>query len=221
MKRDIESYLNEWKRSERRKPLILNGARQVGKTHSLKQFGASSYEKTAYFNFEKDEKLAGYFEGTLDPKELIKILGIHVEVEIKPHNTLIIFDEVQECPKALNSLKYFCEEANTYHVAAAGSLLGIKTAHEKGFPVGKVNFLHLYPLNFFEFLLALGHDKTRTFLENYSSYDPLPLPLHEKLIQLLKLYLFIGGMPEAVAEYTKHENLSVVREVQLEILSAY
>ncbi len=221
MKRDIYPLLEKWKKSPRRKPLILNGARQVGKTYALKHFAKSSYEKMVYLNFEKDEKLADYFKDTLEPKQLIKVLGIHAEVEIEPHTTLLIFDEVQECPKALNSLKYFCEEAPEYHLAAAGSLLGVKIANEKGFPVGKVNFLHLYPLSFFEFLTATNHEKTRTFLEEYQSFDPLPTPLHEKLIELLKYYLFVGGMPEAVAEYVKNENLTVVREIQMEILNAY
>ena len=221
MKRDIYQLLEDWKRSRRRKPLILNGARQVGKTYALKHFGKASYEKIAYLNFEKDEKLGQYFEDTLDPKQLIKILSIHAEVEIEPNHTLLIFDEIQECPKALNSLKYFCEDANEYHVVAAGSLLGVKTAGEKGFPVGKVNFLHLYPLTFFEFLWALGQEKTCLFLEKYHTYEPIPTPMHEKLIQLLKLYFFIGGMPEAVAEYVKTESLNVVREIQLEILNAY
>ena len=221
MKRDIHQLLNEWKQSNRRKPLVLNGARQVGKTYSLKHFGQTNYKKVAYLNFEKDEKLGQYFEGTLDPKQLIRILSIHTEVEIEPHKTLLILDEIQECPKALNSLKYFCEEANEYHVVAAGSLLGVKTAGEKGFPVGKVNFLHMYPLTFFEFLNALGQDKTRLFLEDYSTYLPIPNPMHEKLIGLLKLYFFVGGMPEAVAEYAKNEKLNVVREIQEEILNAY
>jgi len=193
----------------------------VGKTHAIKYFGKTAYKNTAYLNFEKDEKLGRYFEDTLDPKELVRILSIHTEVEIEPHQTLLILDEIQECPKALNSLKYFCEEANEYHVAAAGSLLGVKTAGEKGFPVGKVNFLHLYPLTFFEFLDAMGQEKTRQFLEGYSSYEPIPAPLHEKLIDLLKYYLFIGGMPEVVAEYVKSEKLTVVREIQDEILNAY
>lgn len=221
MKRDIYRHLEAWKTSSRRKPLILNGARQVGKTYALKHFGASSYEKVAYLNFEKDEKLARYFDETLDPKEILKTLSIYTEVQIDAKNTLLIFDEIQECPKALNSLKYFCEEANEYHVVAAGSLLGVKTAKEKGFPVGKVNFLHLFPLSFFEFLSATNHEKIRTFLEERSSFEPIPIPLHEKLIQLLKFYLFVGGMPEAVAQYVKQGNLTVVREIQLEILSAY
>ncbi len=221
MKRDIYKLLEGWKRSARRKPLVLNGARQVGKTYALKHFGKTSYEKMAYLNFEKDEKLGQYFEGTLDPKQLIRILSIHTGIEIEPHRTLLVLDEIQECPKALNSLKYFCEEANDYHVVAAGSLLGVKTAREKGFPVGKVNFLHLYPLTFFEFLSALGHEKIRVFLEEYQTYEPIPNPLHEELIQILKMYFFIGGMPEAVAEYSKTDNLTIVREVQLEILNAY
>lgn len=221
MKRDIYQSLNGWKQSARRKPLVVNGARQVGKTYALKHFGKTAYEKMAYLNFEKDEKLGGYFEGTLDPKQLIRILSIHTEVEIEPHRTLLVLDEIQECPKALNSLKYFCEEANEYHVVAAGSLLGVKTAGEKGFPVGKVNFLHMYPLTFFEFLDALGQEKTRIFLEEYSTYEPLPNPMHEKIIEILKLYFFIGGMPEAVAEYAKSEKIQVVREIQEEILSAY
>lgn len=220
MKRDIYHLLEDWKQSIRRKPLILNGARQVGKTYALKHFGKTSYKKIAYLNFEKDEKLSQYFENTLDPKQLLKILSIHTEVEIEPHHTLLVFDEIQSCPKALNSLKYFCEEASEYHVVAAGSLLGVKIAGE-GFPVGKVNFLHMYPLTFFEFLSALDQEKTRQFLEEYHTFEPIPNPLHEKLIQLLKMYLFVGGMPEAVAEYAKTESLNVVREIQREILTAY
>ncbi len=221
MKRDIYDLLEKWKLLARRKPLILNGARQVGKTYALKHFGRTSYKKIAYLNFERDENLAQYFDRTLDPKELIKILSIHTEVDIVPDHTLLIFDEIQECPKALNSLKYFCEEANEYHVCAAGSLLGVKIAQEKGFPVGKVNFLNLYPLTFFEFLSAIGHEKTRGYLEEYHTYDPLLNPMHEKLIHLLKVYFFVGGMPEACAEYAKTEKLDTVREIQHEILNAY
>lgn len=221
MERDIYKKLEAWKVSERRKPLVMNGARQVGKTYSLKHFGKNSYKNTVYLNFEKDEKIAQYFEGTLNPKQLINILSIHAETEIRPHETLLIFDEIQSCPKALNSLKYFYEDANEYHVAAAGSLLGVKTSGEKGFPVGKVNFLHMYPMSFFEFLSALGQEKTREFLEKYKTYEPIPGPIHDKLIYLLKFYFFVGGMPEAVAEYVKNENLAVVREIQEEILNAY
>lgn len=221
MKRDIYSQLESWKTSERRKPLIINGARQVGKTYALKYFGESCYQNTVYLNFEKNEQLAHFFEKTLDPKQLIKYLSIHTEQEIYPQTTLVIFDEIQECPKALNSLKYFCEDANEYHVVAAGSLLGVKRANQKGFPVGKVNFLNLHPMSFFEFLSATHQEKLRNFLEHVSNYDPIPEPLHETLIETLKFYLFVGGMPEAVADYARNGNLTVVREIQLEILNAY
>ncbi|MDN3505444.1 MAG: AAA family ATPase [Rhabdochlamydiaceae bacterium] len=221
MKRDIYHQLKSWKLSKRRKPLIINGARQVGKTHALKYFGATYYDNVVYLNFEKNENLSGYFDITLDPKELVKILSIHSDIDIKPSETLIILDEIQECPKALNSLKYFYEEANEYHVIAAGSLLGVKTNRSKGFPVGKVSFLYLYPMTFFEFLSALKHDKLRDLLESTCSYDSFPDPIHSKLIELLKLYLFIGGMPEVVSEYIESENLKIVREIQLEILDAY
>ncbi|MCE5294552.1 MAG: ATP-binding protein [Chlamydiales bacterium] len=221
MKRDIYRKLEEWKHSVRRKPLVLNGARQVGKTYALKHFGQTAFENMVYVNFEKDEKLGGYFQGTLDPKQIVKLLGIHTGSVITPGKTLLVLDEVQECPKALNSLKYFCEEANEYHVVAAGSLLGVKVSQEEGFPVGKVNFLNMYPLRFFEFLSATNNEQLRAFLEEYTTFDPLPAPLHEKLILLLKYYFFIGGMPEAVAEYIKHDNFTNVRDVHMEILNAY
>lgn len=221
MKRDIYRQLEEWKHSVRRKPLVLNGARQVGKTYALKHFGRTAFENMVYVNFEKDEKLGEYFQGTLDPKQIVKLLGIHTGSVITAGKTLLVLDEVQECPKALNSLKYFCEEANEYHVVAAGSLLGVKVSQEEGFPVGKVNFLNMYPLRFFEFLSATNNEQLRGFLEEYATFDPIPAPLHEKLVLLLKYYFFIGGMPEAVAEYIKHDNFTFVRDVHLEILNAY
>ena len=221
MKRDIYNDLLEWKKSKRRKPLIINGARQVGKTHTLKHFGKHHYENTVYLNFERNEKLCTFFDQSLDPKHLIKVLSIYAETTISPGKTLIIFDEVQVCPKALNSLKYFCEETPEYHIAAAGSLLGVKTAQDGGFPVGKVNFLDLYPLSFFEFLAALGHEMARSHLEDLKGIEPLPDGIHDKLIDLLKLYFFIGGMPEAVFEYVKNENIQTVREIHHEILDAY
>jgi len=221
MNRDIYQQLKHWKASSRRKPLIINGARQVGKTYALKHFGSKEYQRVAYFNFEKDKQLASYFQASIEPKQLIKTLTIHSDVDIEPENTLLIFDEIQECPRALNSLKYFCEEANDYHIAAAGSLLGVKTANSEGFPVGKVNFLNLYPFSFFEFLVATGNERLRLYLEEITEFEPIPNGLHEKLIELLKYYFFIGGMPEVLAEYIRFENLEAVREVQLEILEAY
>jgi predicted AAA+ superfamily ATPase len=221
MKRDVYHLLEDWKKSARRKPLVLNGARQVGKTHAIKHFGATSFKDMVYLNFEKDPTLGEYFKGNLDPKQIIKILRIHTGMPIEAKDTLLVFDEIQQCPSALNSLKYFYEEAQEYYLIAAGSLLGIKTSQEQGFPVGKVNFLDLYPLSFFEFLSAINNESLRVFLEEYRSFEPLPHPLHEKLIQYLKYYLFIGGMPEAVHEYVQREKLSDVREVQTEILTAY
>ena len=221
MKRDIYKQLHEWKKSLRRKPLIVNGARQVGKTYALRYFGKEYYDQVVYLNFERDNDLYDFFQNSLNPKEIIKVLSIHTSINIEPSNTLIIFDEVQECPRALNSLKYFYEEANDYHVVAAGSLLGIKTASESNFPVGKVNFLNLYPLNFFEYLTATGNEKLRLYLEEIQSFNSLPLPMHDKLIKLLKYYFYVGGMPEVVNEYIKHNQIDIVREVQQEILDAY
>jgi len=221
MDRNIFKNLTDWKNSPRRKPLILQGARQVGKTYALQHFGQRVYENIAYLNFEKDPLVVSHFEASLDPLRLIKILSLHCNTDIHPEKTLLIFDEVQECPRALNSLKYFCEEANTYHIAAAGSLLGVKTVHTHGFPVGKVNFLNLYPLNFFEFLSAQGEDRLRAYLEEQQHFEPLPKPFHEKLIELLKSYLYIGGMPEVVSNYSSTSDYNVAREIQLEILDAY
>lgn len=221
MERDIYQKLQKWKESARRKPLILNGARQVGKTYALKYFAKKSYEKSAYFNFEKDKNLSSFFTGTLDPKELIRNLSIHSFIDMEPENTLIIFDEIQECAAALNSLKYFCEEAGDYHIVAAGSLLGVKVAGGGGFPVGKVNFMNLFPLNFFEFLSVTGNAQLRVYLEGITEIAPLPDPHHNKLKDLLRDYCYVGGMPEAVSEYIVHGRLDVVREVHLELLLAY
>jgi predicted AAA+ superfamily ATPase len=221
MKRDIYQKLQAWKSSSRRKPLILNGARQVGKTYALNYFAGQAYENAVYLNFEKDKSLSAYFEDSIEPHRIINFLSLHTKATITPEKTLLIFDEVQECPRALNSLKYFCEEANEYHVVGAGSLLGVKTKHTGGFPVGKVNFLDLYPLNFFEFLSALGEEKLRLFLEELTHAEPIATPLHEKLIELLKIYFYVGGMPEAVSEFSLNRNYSAVREIQLEILDAY
>lgn len=221
MKRDIFDKLESWKTSPRRKPLILNGARQVGKTFALKYFGKTSYAKVAYLNFERDESLRSFFVRQLGPKELIPLLSIHLGIDIQAADTLLIFDEVQNCPEALNSLKYFCEEMPEQHVVAAGSLLGVLTAGGKGFPVGKVNFLHVYPMTFFEFIEALGEKPLRDYLEQLTTLTPLPDAFHEKLMSYLRLYIYIGGMPEAVLQYVNSKNLNLVREVQLEILSSY
>jgi hypothetical protein len=221
MKRAIFKQLQHWKQDKRRKPLILMGARQVGKTTLLKHFAATEYARCVYVNFEEMPKLCPLFADSLAPEDILKVLRIELNTDITPGDTLIIFDEVQECPNALNSLKYFYESANEYHICAAGSLLGVKLIHTKGFPVGKVNFLDLYPLNFAEFLMAINENKLKNYMEEITKIEPLASPLHEKLLQYLKIYLFIGGMPEAVAEYVASEDLQKVRNIQHEILKAY
>lgn len=221
MKRDIFKQLVKWKNSERRKPLLLMGARQVGKTYILKHFGDKEYQKVIYLNFENSPQLKGIFEASKEPLEILKLIKIDQGVEVEAQNTLLIFDEIQECPDALNSLKYFEEHAHEYHVCAAGSLLGVKLAHTKGFPVGKVNFLNLYPLSFFEFLSAIGEEDLRLYLQSVEKLQGLPESIHIKSLSLMQHYYYIGGMPEAVFEYVKTEDFLRVREVQNEILKAY
>ena len=221
MKRTITKKLQAWKNDPKRKPLILMGARQVGKTFVLKKFGEDQYTNTVYLNFEDNPRLCKLFEASLDPKMILKALTIEMNTEIVEGKTLLIFDEIQECPNALNSLKYFCENVPEQHIAAAGSLLGVKLAHAKGFPVGKVQFLSLYPLSFFEFLEALKETRLKNFVEELKSIEPLLPNLHEKLLMYFKEYLFVGGMPEAVVEYSESQSVSKVREIQTAILDAY
>ncbi len=221
MDRRLFKDLQEWKSKNKRKPLILMGARQVGKTFLLQQFGESEYEEIIYLNFEDSPRLKKLFSESLQPKEILQNIAIETHVKAQPGKTLLIFDEIQECPEALNSLKYFCEFANDYHVCAAGSLLGVKLMHTKGFPVGKVDFLHLYPLGFYEFLRATGEMELYEHLENIVKIKPLTEFLHEKLLRLFRVYLFVGGMPEAVVNYIEMEDFSRVRETHQAILSAY
>lgn len=221
MKRKIMEELHSWKNQTKRKPLILMGARQVGKTFALKKFGELEYINTVYLNFEDNPKLCKLFEASLKPKVILKALSIEMDATIVAGKTLIIFDEVQECPNALNSLKYFCENAQDQHIIAAGSLLGVKLEHTKGFPVGKVQFLTLYPLSFLEFLEAFNLDRLISFIKELNEVEPLPPNVHEMLLGHFKEYLFVGGMPEAVAEYVESQDLSKVRQIQEAILNAY
>lgn len=221
MKRQIFAKLQQWKKSKKRKPLILKGARQVGKTYILTTFANLEYENVAYVNFENSPHLHELFAGSLKPHDIIKILSIELSLEIKPVNTLIIFDEIQECPAALNSLKYFNELANDYHICAAGSLLGVTLAKSKSFPVGKVDFMHLYPLSFIEFLGAAANDKLIEYIRDIKKIEPLPLIVHDKLLQFFKDYLYTGGMPAAVLEYVESKDFNRIRKVQSNILEAY
>ena len=224
VKRRLYSKLVEWKNESSRKPLILEGARQVGKTYLLRDFGQREYERLAYFNFEEDPKLASLFQGNLEPRHLIDQLSIYQSLKddskITPQS-LIFFDEIQECPEALNSLKYFQESAPEYHVIAAGSLLGVKLKTLRSFPVGKVHFLQLHPLSFLEFLNAMDKTPLKDLLEAPLSLSPLPSIFHEELNQLLKTYLFVGGMPEAVQSYVHTREGSAVRKIQNDILRSF
>ena len=221
MKREIYKDLLKWKNSPRRKPLLLKGARQVGKTWILKEFGRNEYEKTAYFNFEEDPDLKEFFTERLSPKEIIKSLSIYIKWEILPERHLIIFDEIQISNDALNSLKYFYEQANEYHIIAAGSLLGIKLSGEKSFPVGKVNFLEMYPMSFLEFLDGIGEISLKELIETTRVIQPYPEPLHKQMIEKLKEYYFVGGMPEVVKHFARTRNYDEVKEIQKEILTSY
>ncbi len=221
MHRQKYAELKRWQQDGSRKPLILRGARQVGKTHLLKQFGANEYEHCICLNFEEDPQLASFFQGKLSPERIIENLQIYTGEVIEPESTLLIFDEIQECPEALNSLKYFNEKHNEYHIAAAGSLLGVKLQGQQSFPVGKVNFMDLYPLTFLEFIQAVGEVKLAEYLDNLSECIAIPQAFHEELLRLLRLYYVIGGMPEVVNTYVQHQEFDKVREIQKAILAAY
>ncbi|MFC1521114.1 ATP-binding protein [Elusimicrobiota bacterium] len=221
MKRDIYQDLLDWKKSDNRKPLILRGARQVGKTYILREFGKNEYSDFAYFNFEESPGLRDFFKGKIAPEKIIEKLSTYLEKDILPAKTLIIFDEIQNSPETLTGLKYFNENFNQYHIAAAGSLLGLKLGRTAAFPVGKVNFLGLYPFSFGEYLDGIGKTRLRLLLKNIKSPDPIEQIFHDELIEELKKYCFIGGMPEAVAQYTKDGDLKKVRDIHKEILTAY
>lgn len=220
MRREAIEKLKKWKTNPRRKPLLLLGARQVGKTWLMQEFGKSHYEQVAYIRLDKDEEMKQRFDKSgYDIKRLLHDMEVRVGFSISPENTLIILDEIQECPQALTSLKYFCEEAREYHIMAAGSLLGVTQHSGTGFPVGKVNMLHLYPMSFTEFLDASGQEMLCQELRK-RNWDIINT-FSETLADLLRLYYYIGGMPEVVSTYLETKDLAAVREVQHEILSSY
>lgn len=212
--------LIDWKNSKDRKPLILKGARQVGKTYILKEFGENNYDNVAYFNFDHDDGLENLFLNTKDPKRIIEQLSLVIGKKISPESTLIIFDEIQECPNALNSLKYFCEEAPSYHVVCAGSLLGIRLS-KTSFPVGKVDFLNLYPMTFSEFLIADGSSNLVTVMEETKEIKEIPEVFVKQLIEKLKVYYIVGGMPEVVYSWVNDKDIEKVNQIQKNILDSY
>ncbi len=219
MHRNELSYLKQWAQSKDRKPLIIRGARQTGKTWLMKELGRTVYEKFVYVNFESNATLKTMFSADFNMQRIKLTLEIETRVTIDPHNTLIIFDEIQEAPGALTSLKYFQENAPEYHVIAAGSLLGVALTQHTSFPVGKVDFLDLYPLTLLEFLSAVNEQPLVDLLKKQDW--PLITQYKARYIERLKQYYFIGGMPEAVYAFSQHTNFEEVRAIQRRILIAY
>lgn len=210
----------EWKHSIDRKPMILRGARQVGKTWIMKEFGKEHYENYVYFNFDEEDELKSIFQTNKNPMRVIELLSIIAGVKILPGSTLIIFDEIQECPEALNSLKYFKEKANEYHVIAAGSLLGTLLAQPKSYPVGMVNLLDVTPLTFDEFLCAIDSNLYSYYLsiEKNSVIEEI---FHNRLLEAYNYYIIIGGMPECVASWVKYKDPAKIKQIQHELIEIY
>ena len=221
MKRFILDKLLSWKKSSYRKPLILKGVRQVGKTWILKEFGRQFYDNVAYFNFDENPELKQFFQITKDPNRILQNLMLASSQRIEPEKTLIIFDEVQDCPEVINSLKYFCENAPQYHIASAGSLLGISLAKPSSFPVGKVNFMQIDPMSFTEFLLANGDENLVEYLQSVQSIEPIPEAFFNPLSEKLKMYYVTGGMPESVLMWTQARDVNAMQEALSAIIEAY
>lgn len=220
IERDIMWQLMQWKEKEGRKPLILRGARQVGKTWVLKKFGETCYDNTAYFNFDSSDELCREFEKTKDPKRLIYTLKLYTDKPIEPGKTLIIFDEIQQSNRALNSLKYFCEETPEYHIAAAGSLLGVALSHGDSFPVGKVDFLYMYPVTFKEFLRAENR-KAFDYLDSVASFEELPEIIAGEATESYRRYMTCGGMPAATNAMLDGKGAEEIEYVLRSTLTAY
>lgn len=221
MERKILSKLLRWKTSKHRKPLILKGVRQVGKTWVLKEFGCKYYDHVAYFNFDEQMELQSFFESTKDIERIIQNLTLVSSQRIEKGNTLLIFDEIQNCPNALNTLKYFYENANEYHVACAGSLLGITLSKPSSFPVGSVDFMELHPMNFTEFLLANGDKNLENYLDSLDKIEPIPLAFFNPLYEKLKMYYVSGGMPEPLKLWTQERDAEAMQSALMNILNAY
>lgn len=220
MERHATQALIAWKSSRNRKPLILKGARQVGKTWLMKEFGKTYYDNTAYFNFDETDDLRAIFETSKDPHRIIELLSMIADEKILPEKTLIILDEIQECPEALNTLKYFKEKANDYHVIAAGSLIGTLLAQPKSYPVGMVNLLHLYPLTFDEFLNATD-PALYTYYCSIEKEQPILELFHNRLLEAYNNYLIIGGMPECVAAWIDSKDPAAVAAIQRDLIEIY
>ena len=223
MYRKIIGYLEAWKADRHRKPLVLQGARQVGKTYAVLEFGRAHYDNVVYFNFETNPKLIETFAENISPSYLLPILSHLAGQTIVRERTLVVFDEIQLCERALASLKYFCEEAPDYHIIVAGSLLGVAVNRSQfSFPVGKVDIKTLYPMDMEEFLLALGKaDLGDRIRECFASDMPMPAALHDVAMTLYRQYLVVGGMPECVKQFAETGNYTLVRHTQDTILTSY
>lgn len=220
MKRNAIQILINWKASDDRKPMVLKGARQVGKTWLMKEFGRSCYDSAVYFNFDEEDQLKSIFEANKNPHRIIELLSLIAGEKIVPGKTLIIFDEIQECPEALNSLKYFKEKASEYHVIAAGSLLGTLLAEPKSYPVGMVNLLDIFPLGFDEFLDATD-PALFAYYESIQKGQEIEGIFHHRLLDAYNNYLIIGGMPECVASWVKYKDPARISQIQKELIEVY
>lgn len=220
LKRNALQALINWKSGDERKPMVLKGARQVGKTWLMKEFGRSCYDSFVYFNFDEEDEIKSIFATNKNPHRIIELLSMITGEKIMPGKTLIIFDEIQECPEALNSLKYFKEKANEYHVVAAGSLLGTLLAQPKSYPVGMVNLLDLYPLCFDEFLEATD-PVLFAYYESIRKEQQIEEIFHSRLLDAYNSYLIIGGMPECVASWVKHKDPARISQIQEELIEVY
>ena len=225
MKRDIIVKLHQWNNKEVRKPLILKGTRQVGKTYILKQFGQEAYSRYHYINFEEDESLSKIFEKNLKPKRILQDLNFYLDTSINTDQDLLIFDEIQACPRALTSLKYFNESMPALAICAAGSLLGLHLG-ESSFPVGKVEYLEMFPMSFLEFMEASGQNRYSGFLRDYTGTESIPALVHSHLWEQLKLYFVIGGLPEVVKTYADNKDdlfnsLLLVRQKHNDLIRDY
>ena len=220
MKRNAIQTLIKWKNSEDRKPMVLKGARQVGKTWLMKSFGRDYYDNFVYFNFDEEDELKSIFEANKNPQRIIELLSMIVGEKILPGKTLIIFDEIQECPEALNTLKYFKEKANEYHVIAAGSLLGTLLAQPKSYPVGMVNLLDIYPLTFDEFLEA-SDERLYAYYCSIQKGQVIEDVFHNRLLEAYNYYLIIGGMPECVSSWITHKDPAKITKIQRELIEVY
>ena len=221
MERLIMNDLKKWKESKYRKPLILKGVRQVGKTWALKEFGKRYYKNTAYFNFDEHVEYMQFFETTKDIDRILQNLMLAGGEKITPADTLIIFDEMQDCPNVLNSLKYFYENAPEYHVVCAGSLLGIALSKPAAFPVGAVDFMQIHPMSFTEFLLANGDENLVNYMSSIEKIEAVPEAFHNPLVEKLKMYYVTGGMPESVKMWTQERDPDQMQTVLSNILGAY